>query len=359
VILAELYESLPGEAERAIEEHQKLIRREPTRLASYKALRALYHQTEQYDKEWCLCAALCFIGKASADERLFYRDYAEVNVQRSRGTVSPELWVRDLFVPEENLFVGKVLEAILPVLRRSRVQPHQAFALRPKDAVAPAGDLESLSGLFSLAAHALGMPRPERHLKRGQPAPCLHAPTDPPASIAAASALSDLPGPELRFELAHHLTLYRSEHYVRCLEPTPAGLGHLLVAAIRAVRPEAALPEGAGSALGRMMAEIRSGLTRPDAARLAQIVDKLLARGEAIDMEAWVVAVDATSCRAGFLLCADLGVAARLVERHMTQETPGQPVVDAVAKLVAFSVSESYFRLRQAVGFSIEQDRVF
>ena len=75
-ILAELYVlSGPESADKAIAEHQKLITYSPFRIESYKNLRQLYMDTKQYDKAWCLCAALAFLKKADAQEMQFFEQY--------------------------------------------------------------------------------------------------------------------------------------------------------------------------------------------------------------------------------------------------------------------------------------------
>src|SRR5262249_38837676 len=71
--LAELYlEAGPDFAEKAIAEQQWLIPKQPDRLAAYQVLRKLYNQTQQFDKMWCLCAALRFLKRAEPDEVEFY-----------------------------------------------------------------------------------------------------------------------------------------------------------------------------------------------------------------------------------------------------------------------------------------------
>ena len=60
-----------------------------------------------------------------------------------------------------------------------------------------------------------------------------------------------------------------------------------------------------------------------------------------------------TACRAGFLLCDDLDTAMR-VTRHLESAGPDDVSPTAKAKaMLAFSVSEDYFELRERVGLSI------
>ncbi|HUJ59424.1 MAG TPA: tetratricopeptide repeat protein, partial [Kofleriaceae bacterium] len=72
-ILAELYLIAgPDQADKAIEQHARMLRREPFKYDSYKALARVYKETQQWDKLWCLCRTLAFLRKASPDEQQFY-----------------------------------------------------------------------------------------------------------------------------------------------------------------------------------------------------------------------------------------------------------------------------------------------
>ena len=55
-------------ADKAIEQHTRMLRREPFKYDAYKALARIYRDTNQYDKYCCLCSALKFLRKADAEE---------------------------------------------------------------------------------------------------------------------------------------------------------------------------------------------------------------------------------------------------------------------------------------------------
>jgi hypothetical protein len=63
--------------------------------------------------------------------------------------------------------------------------------------------------------------------------------------------------------------------------------------------------------------------------------------------------VELTGCRAGFLLCNNLEIAARMIQAEppmgAVELTPKEKIQD----LLLFSVSEQYFRLREALGIRI------
>ena len=75
-ILAELYIlSGPDQLDKAVEQHMRMLRNEPFKYDSYKALRRIYMDAHQYDKTWCVCNTLAFLKKADPDELQFYEQY--------------------------------------------------------------------------------------------------------------------------------------------------------------------------------------------------------------------------------------------------------------------------------------------
>ncbi len=64
--------------------------------------------------------------------------------------------------------------------------------------------------------------------------------------------------------------------------------------------------------------------------------------------------VELTACRAGFLLCNDLEIAARMIQAEPPLGAVDLTPKEKVEELVLFSVSEAYFRLREALGIQIQ-----
>ena len=89
------------------------------------------------------------------------------------------------------------------------------------------------------------------------------------------------------------------------------------------------------------------------AEQLAAVGRKLVAaRGDAIDMPAWMGAADLTAARVGFALTNDLASAARVIS---TEPLAGSPVCpkDRLKDLLAYSVSEDYFAVRKVLGLEV------
>jgi hypothetical protein len=86
--------------------------------------------------------------------------------------------------------------------------------------------------------------------------------------------------------------------------------------------------------------------------QLAAVVQRFIQNQPAVDTAKWGHAVDAVSHRAGFVVCGDLEVAARMVSAEPV--TVGGPQVkDKIKELVLYSISEEFFAVRAQMGLTI------
>ena len=67
-----------------------------------------------YDRAWCMCAALAFLRKADEEEQRFFEDYRPQGMIQVKSRLDNEQWVKNLFHEDENLFIGKIFEMIAP-----------------------------------------------------------------------------------------------------------------------------------------------------------------------------------------------------------------------------------------------------
>jgi hypothetical protein len=82
---------------------------------------------------------------------------------------------------------------------------------------------------------------------------------------------------------------------------------------------------------------------------LHQVVKRFLQNAQEVDLVKWANAVEATGHRVGFILCADLEVAAKMVS--MEPAVVGAPQAkDKIKELVLYSIAEEYFAVRQHLG---------
>jgi methylthioribose-1-phosphate isomerase len=99
--------------------------------------------------------------------------------------------------------------------------------------------------------------------------------------------------------------------------------------------------------------EIRKYLQAPQLDAIGTLGRRFVQAGARTDVKKWLQGVEITACRAGFLVCNDLDTAARMVQALGATGPVDVPPKEKVKELVLFSVSEEYFRLRQALGIQI------
>jgi hypothetical protein len=86
--------------------------------------------------------------------------------------------------------------------------------------------------------------------------------------------------------------------------------------------------------------------------QLVSVVQRFLStKGEA-DLNRWSRAVDYTATRAGYLMCNDLEVTARLVQAEPVAVGSVDPK-DKIRDLIQWTVSDEYFALREQLGLTI------
>ncbi len=351
-ILAELYVSLPGRMDDAVKEYQWMIKNNPYKVESYKALRKLYFDNRQYDKAWCLCATLAFLKKADADEQQFFEQYRAKGMIRAQSRLDNEKWFKYVFHPNESIFVGKILEAVTNVVRSYKVQPTKAFGLK-KGQKRPVNDTMMFSKTFFYAAQVLNLPvPPDLYVQEDSAGGLNFAITEPMASVCGASLLSGYSPQDLLFMVTKHLNYYRPEHYIRWVLPTHGELKTLLLAALKIGKPDFNLPADRTGVLDQYVKQLQGRMQPMEREALGSVVKRFLKAGENIDVKKWINAVELTGCRAGFLMCNDLEIAARMVQSE-SATVDEMPPKEKIKELVVFSVSEEYFKLRETLGITI------
>jgi tetratricopeptide (TPR) repeat protein len=351
-ILAELCEMISERWEEAVKEHQFLIRQNPNRIESYKALRKIYQDNRKYDRAWCMCSTLNFLKKADPEEKRFFEQYRMKGLPRAQQALDNERWVKDLFHPDEDIFIGKVFEIVTSIIFKRKVQPQKAYGLKKKDKKDPFTSTEAFARIFGTVVRVLNLPLPELYVRYDQAFGLQYAITEPPASVVGQALLTGYSPQDLTFIIAKHLAYYRGEHYIRLLEPTVAGLKTLLLASIKVANRNFQLPQDVAAQITPVVQLIGGGLLPVQLEQLGKVVKAFLESQGAVDLKRWGSAVELSSCRVGLLLCNDLEVAVRMVNA----EPPGLsdvPPKEKVKELILFSVSEEYFRLRQVLGFII------
>ncbi|MBO6939656.1 MAG: tetratricopeptide repeat protein [Deltaproteobacteria bacterium] len=350
-ILAELYSTMPDRVGDAIEEHQWLLRRDPYRVDSYRALYKLYFDARAYDKAWCLAATLNFLGKADNEQQQFHSQYQTQGPIRPRGRVERAAWFNDLMHPDEDRYVSKIMELMAPAVLRVKQASDKALRLDKLKPVDPATSTVTFAKTFGFVQQVLNIPtQPRLYLQQQTPGGLSHIEgSNPPAVIAGSSLLSGYSPMDLMFVIGRFQSYYLSEHFVRTIFKSHTELRMLLLAALRISGMGPADPQvdaWAGQLTQHMDAAQQDGLRA--------VCRKFIDAGGSTDIKKWMQSVELTGVRAGFLIANDLDVARRMIQALPPEGSVDLPPKDKLKELVLFSVSESYFRLREALGIQIQ-----
>jgi tetratricopeptide (TPR) repeat protein len=351
-ILAELYVRAGADyADKAIAVHMKMLRDEPFKYDSYKALYGIYKDAHQYDKTWCMCATLAFLKKADQEQLQFYEQYKPRGLVKAKSLMTSESWGK-LIHADENRYISAIMGAVWSGVAAMKAYPHKELGIKRKDKRQLATDQLMFSKLFYYVAQVLSVPIPEVFvIEDGKPADIQLAnfveKTELcPAFVVRPHLLSGKTEREIAFLSARRLTFMRPEYYLKLLLPTNTELKVALMSAIALVRRDFPVPPDLVPLVQQYTPEIQKRLNPAIYEQLAVVVNRFIQAAPSVDLAKWGHAVDAASHRAGFVVCGDLEVAARMVSAEPV--TVGGPQVkDKIKELVLYSISEEYFAVRQ------------
>jgi tetratricopeptide (TPR) repeat protein len=356
-ILAELYVAAgPEYAEKAVAEHMTMLKAEPFKIDSYKALRKIYMDSHQYDKAWCICNTLTFLKKADPEETQFYETYKPKGFVRAKQRISDDLW-KKIFHPEEDRYVSAIFGAVWHAGALVNARPHKDFKLKRKDRRPIETDQLLFSKVFYYTAQVLNVVMPEVYLQQDQPGEILLANCEEkgvliPSFVVRANLLQGRPEKEIAFVAAKNLCYMRPEHYLKLAIPTNTELKTVFMAALVTVQPRFPIKPDMVPLVQQYLPLFQSKIQPQYLEQLHQVVKRFLQNAGEVDLNRWGHAVEATGHRVGFILCGDLDVAARMVS--MEPVTVGGPQAkDKIKALVLYSISEEYFAVRQALGVTI------
>jgi len=357
-ILAELYlVAGPDYTDKAIEQHMRMLRNEPFKYDSYKALRRIYMDAHQYDKTWCVCNTLAFLKKADPDELQFYEQYKPRGLVKAKNVMSGDTWAK-LVHPDENRYISAIFGASWQGVAAMKAFPHKDFGIKRKDRRQLPGDPLMFSKLFYYVAQVLNVPLPEVFLVEDnkpadiQLANAIEKNELCPSFVVRPHLLQGKSEREIAFLSARRLTFMRPEYYLKMLLPTNTELKVVVLSAIVMVQPRFPVPPDMVQLVQQYLPEMQKRMPPQVLEQLAAVVQRFIQAAPEINLAKWGHAVDAVSHRAGFVVCGDLEVAARMVSAEPVV-VGGPQVKDKIKELVLYSISEEFFTVRAQMGLTI------
>ncbi len=352
LILAELYERSGEHPDGAIEQHKELIKIDPFRIDSYRALWKAYMQKKQYDRAWCMAGALSFLQNANEQEEKFYRQYLGQNLKVAKGTLNQEMF-KLLYHADQDMLVSAILARLGQGLRPYYAQQIKVWGVHKRKDLLSADEQLMFCKIYSYAARTMGlMPAPNMYLKGDQSLGMRNANIEPPAFIIGGDMMQGKTDRELGFTIGKQLCWARPEHYIGSVGYPTEFIKLVFMTMMHLTSPALGLDKQLGPDGQTMMNEI-SRIPHPILLETQKMMKQYLAQGKNPNLSAWLTAVDHTTSRMGMIVCGDLHQAASAIKND-TNPAGKATVKEKIRELVLFSISDEYFELRARLGLSID-----
>jgi tetratricopeptide (TPR) repeat protein len=362
-ILAELYQAQGPEGyEKALKEYRFIIKtaKDPVQVApQLKTLRRLYMDLNQYDRAWCVTSVLGFLRLADPEEQRFYEQYKPKGSVRAKARMNEELWQKKVYHPDEDRYISQVFGAISQSVAAGKAVEHKQYGLKRKDRRDPTNDQLLFSKVFNYVSQVLNIAQPELYLKPESPGEMdmLNVRDKQvlvPSFVVGANLLQGRPEKELAYVIGKKLALMRPDHFVRwpSVVPTVAELKIWFLTALKLAQPSVPVKPDMEAVVSQTLGPLRQMVPPQLYEQLGVVVQQFLATKAEADLKKWSNAVDYTATRAGYLMCNDLEVAARLAQAEPVTVGSDDPK-EKVRDLVQWTISDEYFNLREQLGLTI------
>jgi tetratricopeptide (TPR) repeat protein len=353
--LVALYATDPEKyIDKAVAAQAVLLKQNPFRPESYKALRRLYTETRRADQAWCLCQALTLLKLSEPDEERFFKRMRTDTAAMAQAALGDEEWLRHLTHPDVDPLLTAVFALIEPAVVQKRGQSLVELGFDLRFAVDLTTHPAPVCQSLYYAGGVLGMQLPPAFETPNDPGGLGFIFADEPSISLGATALrADVPLRPAAFIAGRQLSYLRPGSYVRQLLATGTALKSWLFAAIKLTAPHFPVAAELAGAVAEAMQALDHGIQGQARDQLTRVVSKLITSGTALDLKRWVSGIDLTADRAGFLLAHDLETSVAIV-RASDEASSAVSQQDRFQELVLFSVSPGYFTLREHLGITVD-----
>jgi hypothetical protein len=334
------------------------------RAQTFHDLFEVAQKTRLADQAYHAAAVTTFLGDADARERFVFEENRAEALPKFAAALDAEAW-EYLADGHRDVHAEAVLAAVARAAIEARLEKMDQEGRLPSLDPALAVDVESSTvGVvrsFVWASHYLGLKLPAIHLSEDPDLKIAALPAQEPTVVLGQKVLGGLTLTELAFVAGRHLAYHVDRHRVLLFYASLEELSECWVAAVQIVRRQDAEGAEAGASPNGQVSDATSPseleqrisrhLTDDERAALSQAVHAFLKQERPVHLHDWVAAVERSATRAGYLLADDLRTAAAI----LAEDEVGVLSADAKTDdLLAFSVSEELFLLRQGMGVAVQ-----
>ncbi len=351
-ILAELYSS-QNNLDKAAEEHRALLRVQPDRVESYRALKSMYLDTRQYDRAWCVTGVLVMLNQADESERQFFHQYRAPSIKVARRSLDLALWRDNVYAEGQDFLLGQIFQIMYQAVGdRLGAKDLKDVGIKKRDELnlAKQKDLMFVNVLKSVA-RVLGIAPPHVYLSERAVGVRIEG-TLPPIMVIGADMLQGKSEAEMSFILGKFLTYFHPMHMMAGVYPLLM-LKTLLICAQKFCYPNELIP-GEGPEVDRVVREMGRGLSQQLQMQLVNAMEQFRRTRRDVDLNQWLQQVELTADRAGFVCCGDLEVTGRLLKMDTAAFSTLQPR-EKIKDIVLYAVSDKHLTLRAQLGLTVGQ----
>ncbi|HTV25758.1 MAG TPA: hypothetical protein VMG12_43980, partial [Polyangiaceae bacterium] len=351
--LKELYERDAAKyLDRAVAMHIRTLRQRPDDEDSYRRLRKLYTDARRADAAWCLCQVLHLLKLAEPEESRFFERGHSLEPAPAQTSLDESDWTQYIIHPSADPRVTEIFALIEPVVVAVRGQTLPALGYDPYMAVDLSQHPYPLATMLFFSAGVMGMALPPTFENHHEPGGLLYLNSNPPSIVMGLSALQQLPPQTAAFIAARQLANYWPGFLLRHVLSTIPMLKAWLFAAFKVCSPNFPVsPDMEGAVLEGKTA-LERYLPPQSRERLLEVVTRLIQTSPALDLKEWVMGVDLTADRIGFVLANDLKSVTDIIK---TVDDPTAPPRERrLQELILFAIDESFFAVRRRLGVNLE-----
>ncbi len=347
-ILIDFYERIPQFYDKAILLHKKQIKQNyKASVDSIHALIRLYGEKKMYDRVLGYCASLFYLGKTTDDEKSFYESYRPVALNKFEQGLSKPIFEK--YINHQNL--TKELLQIFAGVSSLAADFYKVTGIFSKYTVKDIKGIDVKKDLidpntrfYKTAAYgmkALGLPNFDFYNLKSISGIKIEN-THPQSVVTVGNdLLTDRDDPETAFYVGKHLFYMLPEFYLVPLSISKnINFSDLYQAVLSVSNPSIPV----NGELNKLKAAISKNIPSDVALYLKSV--------PAVDIDQWLKAAELTANRVGLVLSGNVNSAIKVIKEDSTPYSR-LTVNEKIDDILEYSVSETYFALREALHLTI------
>ncbi len=318
---------------------------------------ARYRDEGRVDEACCVAEAIAVRGEATGEQQAYLHAHPPAPRQASGRRLGESILRQHVAHPDQDLLLSCIFGLLAPVIASATAEPLPPPRRHREQSLELARGPSRLESTGRYVLQTLQTPPPLARARMMDPGDSELRNTRRdgvlcPSVVIYRDALRWISEGELTFALGRRLLGLYPPHFLWVALRPFDGPTEPLRQTCREVLDSVA--RGRALALEPIAALLRARMKDQTRLALLELIERLEARGAAVDVQTWRIAAEHTAGRVGLLLCGELEAARQMITRLApVQATPALASVEALHDdLTRYSTSEDYFTARRALGIA-------